>query len=126
MGRYCFVCDGIVDTSEGIFIEEYPVKGEPIVIRAHVLTCSKCGTKLWDNELDNQNLIDAFNVYRDNHDLLWSDEIQDIRLARNLSQDEFDEYLGFPHGTVRRLENGCLQTEEQDKLIKLSDLPRHI
>ena len=118
MNRYCFNCERMVNASVGLFIEEYPVKGEATSIRANVVVCSVCGVRLWDNEYDNQNLVTAYNQYRSNHGLLMPDEIQDLRVGNALQPSDFDKILGFKSGSIAKFEHGTLQTKEQDDRMR--------
>jgi putative zinc finger/helix-turn-helix YgiT family protein len=118
MTKFCYKCDETVPVSIGIFVEEYPVKGEVTTIRANVTTCDKCGEKLWDSELDDQNLKAAFNQYRAKHGLLLPEEIKEIRMSQMLDYADFDWILGFSSGLTKRFENGSLQTPEQDSTIR--------
>lgn len=115
----CDACNREVRTHVEKRVEEYPVKGTPISIEATVRVCSECGKTLWDDDLDNQNLIDAFNEYRKMHNLLLPEEIRGIREMYGLSQKDFARVLGFGEKTITRYENGSLQDEAQNNLILL-------
>lgn len=121
MIKYCYNCEKSVNVSIGIFTEEYPVMGEPTTINANVVVCSECGTKLWDNEYDNQNLITAFNEYRNNHGMLLPDEIKKIRLDHSLRHSDFEKLLGFKPGSVAKFEHGSLQTKDEDNAMREYD-----
>lgn len=49
--------------------EVYPVKGEDTEIDAKVTYCKFCGEQIWNDEVNNDNLIRALNKYRKNHGL---------------------------------------------------------
>ena len=61
---YCPNCDCQVESTVRVISETYPVKGEDITIAAHVRFCNCCGNDLWDEKLDAQHLLDAFDEYR--------------------------------------------------------------
>lgn len=50
--------------------------GDDIEIETQVLICSNCGNELYDEELDSQTLLKAYNEYRKKHKLLLPDEIK--------------------------------------------------
>lgn len=56
--------------------ETYPVKGEKIEITSIVSLCKQCGEELFDEELDEENLERAYDLYRKKHGLLYPVERQ--------------------------------------------------
>ena len=120
---YCPNCDSEVESTVRVVSETYPVKGEDITITAHVRFCNCCGNDLWDDKLDAKNLLDAFAVYRKNHNLLQPLEIRMIREKYNLSQVAFARVLGLGDKTIARYENGSIQDAAQNNLIDLVQHP---
>lgn len=59
--------------------ETYPVKGEDITILADISYCANCGEQIWNEQMDEQNLLKAYDFYRKNHNLLSSTEIRATR-----------------------------------------------
>lgn len=116
---FCPYCDaernGFVKQVE----EVYPVKGEDVAITANVCTCECCGNDIWNEELDADNLLRAFDVYRKRHGLLSAAEIREIRNRYGLSQTAFARILGFGDKTITRYENGSIQDAAQNNLIEL-------
>ena len=66
---YCPCCRRNVDSIVRTVSETYPVKGEDTTIEAEVRFCSRCGSDIWDEELDPQNLEKAYTIYRQKHGL---------------------------------------------------------
>lgn len=66
---YCPHCTDSVESSVKTIVETYPVKGENITIDAQVRFCDRCGSDIWDDELDPQNLERAYSIYRQKHGL---------------------------------------------------------
>lgn len=61
---YCPQCKCNVESSVRTIAETYPVKGEDITIDAQVRFCDRCGSDIWDDELDSQSLEKAYSIYR--------------------------------------------------------------
>lgn len=120
---YCPNCDAEVSTTVRTISETYPVKGEDITIDAHVRFCDCCGSDLWDEQLDSQNLLDAFAKYRERHDLLQPSDIRATREKYGLSQTAFARILGFGDKTITRYENGSIADAAQNNLILLVQQP---
>lgn len=67
---YCPECNKELQESETTVkdvVESYPVKGTPTTITANVRFCNYCGTDIFDEELDSDNLIRAFAKYKETH-----------------------------------------------------------
>lgn len=120
---YCPNCNSEVLTEVKSVSETYPVKGEEITVTAKVRCCNNCGQDLWDEELDGQNLLDAFAIYRQRHGLLQPDEIRRIREKYGLSQVAFAKVLGLGDKTIARYENGNIADMAQNNLIELMRQP---
>mgnify|MGYP002766380872 CR=1 FL=1 len=118
MDRYCDVCNKVVQTDIVTMRETYEVFGESVDVDARVMVCTECGEDLFCEELDNTTLLTVYNTYRKRHNLLMPEEIRHVRELRGLSQKEFENVLGCDWRTVRRYENGAVQTEEFDKAVR--------
>ena len=65
---YCPKCDKELQESETDvkeIVESYPVKGTPTSITSNVRFCNHCGTDIFDEELDSDNLNRAFKKYKE-------------------------------------------------------------
>ena len=120
---YCPNCDSEVESTVRVISETYPVKGEDVTVAARVRFCNCCGKVLWDEELDSKNLLDAFDVYREKHNLLQPAEIRTIREKYCLSQVAFARVLGLGDKTIARYENGSIPDSAQNNLIDLVQHP---
>ncbi len=100
--------------------ETIVVRGEDIEIESEVTYCKNCNAKVWNEELDNNNLIKAYELYKKNHGLLTSSDIKFIRENYNISQSTFSRILGLGEKTITRYENGSIQDTAQNNLILLA------
>ncbi len=99
--------------------EEILVKNEKISINSEVTYCKNCGSKVWNETLDDNNLKKAYNTYKQNHNLLTSNQIKAIREKYQLTQVTFAKILGLGEKTIARYENGAIQDLAQNNLIVL-------
>lgn len=120
---YCPICNAEVEGLEQEVQETYPVKGEDITITARVCFCRSCGNDLWNEKLDEQNLLEAFDQYRKKHNLLKPADIRATREKYGLSQTAFARVLGFGDKTITRYENGSIADAAQNNLIMLVQQP---
>ncbi|MBN1775165.1 MAG: type II toxin-antitoxin system MqsA family antitoxin [Clostridiales bacterium] len=120
---YCPKCRQERSVSVNHTIESYPVKNEPIEIKAEVFICDACGEELWDQKADDRNLEKAYRIYRKNHQLLQPEEIKNIRDRYGLTQIEYARLLGLGDKTVTRYEAGSIQDNAPNNLMVLSRSP---
>ena len=125
-GDFCPNCEEYTEVTFGVEKEVYNVRGEPIEIEAEVAICQKCGSKIFDEERDSRNLEKAYNQYRQKHNLLLPDKIRTIREKYGLSQRALSRLLGWGEITIHRYENGAIQDNAHDKLLRLIENPQNI
>ncbi|WP_148359067.1 type II TA system antitoxin MqsA family protein [Peribacillus simplex] len=117
METYCPNCNQL-NLSRVEKIEEiYPVRGEKIKINALVRFCNKCGEQIFDEELDSQNLNQAYNVFRNKNNYLSSKEIELIRKEYGLSQRGLAILLDWSPSTVTRYETGAVPSPSQHNIL---------
>lgn len=125
-GDFCPNCEEYTDVKLGVEKEVYNVRGEPIEIEAEVAICQKCGEKIFDEERDSQNLERAYSHYRERHNLLLPDKIRTIREKYGLSQRALSRLLGWGEITIHRYENGAIQDNVHDSLLRLIEDPENM
>ena len=117
MKKYCDTCHDEVETKVITKKETYIVCGEEIEVAAKILTCKNCGEELFCEELDNQTLLSAYNIYRKKHKLLLPNEIIAIREQYGLSQKAFAKLLNWNDKTMSRYENGSIQNKTHNSIL---------
>ena len=125
-GAFCPNCEEYTEATLEVEKEAYNVRGEPIEIKAEVVICQKCGVKIFDEERDSRNLEIAYSHYREKHNLLLPVEIRIIREKYGLSQRALSRLLGWGEITIHRYENGAIQDNAHDKLLRLIEEPQNM
>lgn len=120
---FCPLCEEEREVEIKDELESYPVKNEQTEISARVTYCSQCGEKIWNDELESENLLRAYSKYRSKHHLLQPEEIKEIREKYSLTQTSFAKILGFGEKTITRYENGSIQDAAQNNLMMLCKHP---
>ena len=118
MRAYCDVCGAERDCRVVQRDETYPVKGEPITVRAQVMVCNECGEDLFNAELDEGNLERAFQEYRRTKGLMAPEDIVAIREKYGLSQRGLAALLSWSPATVARYEAGALPSVPHNEQIR--------
>jgi len=115
---YCHVCGAERACRVVQRDETYPVKGEPITVRARVAVCDECGADLFYAELDEHNLKLAFQEYRRIKRLLDTEDMLRIRSKYSLSQRGLAALLGWSPATVARYEMGAIPSVPHSEQIR--------
>jgi putative zinc finger/helix-turn-helix YgiT family protein len=119
MPEYCLTCDyedELEALREPVTVN---VRGEPIEVTKEFYKCPACGESFISSR-GHDMFNEAYREYRRRHDMLQPESIIQLRQQYGLTQEEFSTLLGWETSTLSRYENGALQEESQDTLLKLA------
>lgn len=122
------VCPNCEKESKIEFIrakERIEVRGEPVDVETEYSKCTECGEE-FENTRGYDALEVAYRAYRMRHGMLQPEQIRDWRKKLNLTQKELSSLLGWGGATLSRYENGALQDEAHDKVLRLAMEPRNL
>jgi putative zinc finger/helix-turn-helix YgiT family protein len=106
--------------------EEIEVRGEKISVQGDYFRCTTCGSE-FDNPDETHDPLDlAYREYRSQKGMVQPEQILDFRKKYGLTQKELSCLLGFGEVTIHRYENGALQDEAHDRLLKLTMNPDNL
>jgi len=105
--------------------EQFEVRGETVEIVAEFNRCSECHA-LFENTREPDALAEAYREYRERHDMLQPEHIQEWRKGLGLTQKELSILLGWGGATLSRYENGALQDEAHEKMLKMAREPHNL
>jgi putative zinc finger/helix-turn-helix YgiT family protein len=125
-GNFCPNCGEYTDMKLETRKQVFNVRGEPIEIEGEVAICQKCGSEVFDEELDSLTLERAYAIYREKHRLLSPDEIRITREKYGLSQRALSRLLGWGEITIHRYENGAIQDKVHDTTLRLIADPQNM
>jgi DNA-binding transcriptional regulator YiaG len=69
-------------------------------------------------EIENENLLNLYSKYKELAGFVTSKEITGFRKKYNISQRELGYILGFGKITINRYENGALQNQAHDDVLR--------
>jgi len=95
------------------------VRGETVIVRCECTVCDRCGFQVLSEAQSNAYAVLSADTYRRRHKLLTSKALKTIRRRLHLSQRGFAGYLKVGVASVKRWENGLVQDESHDRLIRL-------
>ena len=99
------------------------VKGKDIEFDEYYMIDVETGEEIFDRNLEIENDARLYDIYKKQMNLLTSSEIKNIRKKYDMNQKEFALSIGVGEITIHRFENGSIQTESVDSIIRLSDDP---
>ena len=97
----------------------FEIKGETIEVTAPSRVCDDCENEIYDCELSDALLQQAYAIYRERHNLLAPEQILALRERYGLSQRGLAALLGLGEVTVYRYENGSLPDDAPNHLLRL-------
>lgn len=116
---FCEYCQKMVETDVVTRQETYTVREDHIQVNAKVRQCCYCSHDVWDDKLDTQTLIKMYDTYREKHKMVTRAKIAQAVESSGLSAEEVSELLSWQKGRIKRLLQGSLQTEKEDKILKV-------
>lgn len=99
------------------------VKGIKITFDEYYKIDDETGEEIFDRELEIQNDANLYDMYKKQKGLLTISEIKSIRKKYEMNQKEYALAIGVGEVTINRFENGAIQTEATDAIMRLSDNP---
>lgn len=96
----------------------YKVKGTSVPFTEKIKIDDITGEKIYDPVLEQENDLRLYNEYRKIKGLLLPHEITRIRKNKKLSILEFSLILNIHERRLLQIENGSIQTFEEDEKIR--------
>lgn len=126
MSEFCPACEDYRATRTEQREETYQVRDSDVTVPVRISVCVQCGEEIGSDEND-QKIIDAARAeYRRQNELLRPGRVKALRQRWNLSQKSFALLLGMSEATVNRYENGGLQDEAHDALMRACEAPSFV
>jgi len=122
----CSNCGKKVDLELYTKEEIINVRKESIKVEIQYCKCSQCGDEVLDPSLNVDPFDLAYEEYRRRHGFLRSEEITSWRKANHLTQAELAKLIRIGIATLSRYENGSLQDESHEGLLRLIMKPANL
>ncbi|MCX6227190.1 MAG: DUF4065 domain-containing protein [Bacteroidia bacterium] len=122
----CTNCEKQTEFEQIVKKETLNVRKEPITVNVEYMKCKECGDTILNPAANHDPFDLAYIEYRKKHSLLQPGEIVGWRKAHHLTQSEFAKLLGIGIATINRYENGALQNDSHEKLLRLSMDPTNL
>lgn len=116
----CTNCEKEAEFERVVKKETFNIRGEPITVNVEYVRCKECGDLVLNPAVHNDPFELAYRKFRQEHAFLQPEEISNWRKAHDLTQGEFAKVLGIGVATLNRYENGALQNESHENLLRLA------
>jgi putative zinc finger/helix-turn-helix YgiT family protein len=126
MKGFCPSCEKETELVHVQRVEEINVKGELILVEVDLYQCVDCGEEFDNPEPSYDPLAKAYQEYRRRKGMTQPEEIKAFRKKYDLSQKELSSLLGFGGATLSRYENGTLQDQAHDTILRLILEPHNL
>ena len=94
------------------------VRGEEFDVPVELYECTVCGERFDTPDNSQDELKEAYKLYREKHGYMQPEEIRALREKYGLNQTELANLLGWSVATLSRYENGALQDSTHDRVLK--------
>jgi putative zinc finger/helix-turn-helix YgiT family protein len=126
MIEFCPNCEKEVEVEIIRETEPINVRGEEIEVGVEYYKCAKCNEEFEDLNSGHDSLDEAYRIYRERHCMLQPEDIQRFRKFYGLRQQELSRLLGLGVATLSRYENGALQDEAHENLLRFATEPQNL
>jgi len=123
MNGYCPNCEKESPLLTIKKAEDFTVRGEVIRVEVEFYQCQVCGEEFENSKSTIDPYEIAYREYRSRKGMLQPEDIREFRIKRGLSQKEFSDLLGIGIASLNRYENGALQSDAHDRIMKLAMNP---
>jgi putative zinc finger/helix-turn-helix YgiT family protein len=106
--------------------ETVSVRGDAIIVPVKYFKCHECGAEYEDPRSSYDPLVLAYKKYRESHGMMQPEEIRGLRQRYGLTQKELSKLLGWGEVTLSRYENGALQDDSHDVMLKMIKDPHNL
>ena len=125
MKKVCPNCEKETDIKLVKSKECIEVRGESIEVPVEYYRCNECGES-FENTRGHDALEHAYREFRTRYNMLHPEQIKEWRKHYGLTQKELGQILGWGGATLSRYENGALQIEAHEKLLRLAMEPHNL
>ena len=119
----CIICDGKTKLTKEQ--REIEFKKQTYLVNFSFYKCLECGETFTDTNLDEQNVSQIYNQYREKFKILFPDEIVQIREKYGLSKRKMSQILGWGDNTYGLYEKGAVPNESHSNLLEIIKEPNN-
>ena len=117
---FCEECNNLVDYEIKEIDEKIEIKGKEYNYKRLIGYCKKCGEEISSNEITDENLKRIDKVYRNEENIIRTEEINKILSKYKIGKKPLSKLLGWGEVTLIRYLNGDVPSKVySDQLYKI-------
>lgn len=117
----CPICNGSLALRHEEKLVEF--KKEEFKIFESYYQCLTCNEKIIDTEMGEANINQLYNQYREKHNLLFPEEITQLREKYGFNKSKMSLALGWGENTYSLFEKGAMPSESHNSILRLIEEP---
>jgi len=126
MNDYCPMCNDAREIERIREKKPVEVRGERFEVEVEYFRCTECGGEFERGDSEVRPVEEAYRLYRERHGMTQPAEIREFRRRYGLTQRELGDLLGWGGATLSRYENGGLQDDAHDRMLRLAMNPGNL
>ena len=119
MFHKCEKCGNEINFYKAHRSETFPVLGENITVNTLHFICADCNAIVFDENLDEDSLKAAYDIYRKNHNLCNPNIIKGICDTQHITIEKLSQVTGIPIKRLEHIQNGSIPTELESNMLKM-------
>lgn len=117
---FCEKCNNLVEYEIKEVDEKIEIKGKKYNYKRLIGYCKNCGEEISSNEINDENLIRIDNAYRNEENIIKTEEINKILSKYKIGKKPLSKLLGWGEVTLIRYLNGDVPSKVySDQLYKI-------
>lgn len=117
---FCEKCNNLVEYEIKEVDEKIEIKGKEYNYKRLIGYCKNCGEEISSNEINDENLIRIDNAYRNEENIIKTEEIYKILSKYKIGKKPLSKLLGWGEVTLIRYLNGDVPSKVySDQLYKI-------
>ena len=117
---FCEKCNNLVEYEIKEVDEKIEIKGKEYNYKRLIGYCKNCGEEISSNEINDENLIRIDNTYRNEENIIKTEEINKILSKYKIGKKPLSKLLGWGEVTLIRYLNGDVPSKVySDQLYKI-------
>ena len=94
------------------------LKGETYSYNGKLAVCEQCGNEVYVNEINDYNLKQLYNEFRNHHDIISLEKIMEIPEKYNIGKRPLSLLLGWGEQTFSRYYDGDMPTKQYSSILQ--------
>ena len=119
MFHKCEKCGNEINFYKAHRSETFPVLGENITVNTLHFNCADCNAIVFDENLDEESLNAAYDIYRKTHNFCNPNIIKGICDTQHITIEKLSQVTGMPIKRLEHIQNGSIPTELESNMLKM-------